>query len=217
MASRTFAVTTILLVFVAATQPVAAAQIVLPHVVVRSYPATPIAPRDWNMAIAQATTIMAAAGVDVEWVDCGAAAAASRTADRCMAPLQRHELALRIVRLPATPAHGMLPLGDSLVDPSHGTAALATIYFDRVEWLARAGDERTGILLGRAIAHELGHLLLRTNQHGSSGLMRPVWTRQDVLRGRTADWLMASADVARIHAALARGITTIDDIVWGTE
>jgi hypothetical protein len=33
-------------------------------------------------------------------------------------------------------------------------------------------DQRLGIVLGRALAHEIGHFLLRTDTHAASGLMR---------------------------------------------
>jgi hypothetical protein len=42
-------------------------------------------------------------------------------------------------------------------------------------------DTRTGRLLGRVVAHELGHVLLRTTTHTSSGLMRRVYGLADVL------------------------------------
>ena len=33
-------------------------------------------------------------------------------------------------------------------------------------------DRRIGVVLGRAVAHEIGHFLLQTNTHASDGLMR---------------------------------------------
>lgn len=42
-------------------------------------------------------------------------------------------------------------------------------------------DFRGGILLGRVVAHELGHVLLTTLSHSQTGLMRPVFGLKDVL------------------------------------
>ena len=42
-------------------------------------------------------------------------------------------------------------------------------------------DLRGGTLLGRIVAHELGHVLLTTLAHSKSGLMRPVFGLKDVL------------------------------------
>ena len=42
-------------------------------------------------------------------------------------------------------------------------------------------DIRGGTLLGRIVAHELGHALLTTMAHSKTGLMRPVFGLKDVL------------------------------------
>ena len=42
-------------------------------------------------------------------------------------------------------------------------------------------DFRGGTLLGRVVAHELGHALLTTMAHSEGGLMRPVFGLKDVL------------------------------------
>lgn len=42
-------------------------------------------------------------------------------------------------------------------------------------------DFRGGMLLGRVVAHELGHVLLTTLSHSDTGLMRPVFGLKDVL------------------------------------
>jgi len=57
-----------------------------------------------------------------------------------------------------------------------------------VDWLARRAQYPRASLLGRAIAHEIGHLLLRSNAHTESGLMREVWTAEQVVRNRREDW-----------------------------
>jgi hypothetical protein len=52
-----------------------------------------------------------------------------------------------------------------------GTLA-ATVLFDRVHAYARRYRVRCEVLLGYAIAHELGHLLLPPKSHSTTGLMR---------------------------------------------
>jgi hypothetical protein len=42
-------------------------------------------------------------------------------------------------------------------------------------------DLRGGTLIGRIVAHELGHVLLTTMSHSRTGLMRPVFGLRDVL------------------------------------
>jgi hypothetical protein len=46
-----------------------------------------------------------------------------------------------------------------------------------------ARDVRAGTLLGRVVAHEIGHVILTSLGHSRRGLMRPVFGLQDVLSG----------------------------------
>jgi len=54
----------------------------------------------------------------------------------------------------------------------------------------KAAVERAGIdpgaLLGRALAHEVGHLLLRSPGHSPGGLMRAVWTDEELAAAAAA-------------------------------
>jgi hypothetical protein len=64
--------------------------------------------------------------------------------------------------------------------------------------------ERTGVdahaLLGRAIAHELGHLLMATSAHGPNGLMRPVWSQSEIRSRQIDDWIFRPREIAAIRA-----------------
>ncbi|HTM04042.1 MAG TPA: hypothetical protein VL173_11100 [Vicinamibacterales bacterium] len=184
----------------------APAEIVRPPLVVRSYEISPVSPAEWLAARREATDVLNDAGIDVEWIDCSGAPPRPDVRARCDAPLKRDEVAVRLVRRVPPAYAGPLPLGEALVDPRLGSGTLATIYVDRVEWFAREGHANSGTLLGRALAHELGHLLL--GDAHTSGLMRPCWTRDDLLRARAADWTFTAADAARLRSALA-GRTTM--------
>jgi hypothetical protein len=58
-------------------------------------------------------------------------------------------------------------------------------------------------LLGRAIAHEIGHLLLASSRHAAVGLMRPEWSIAE-LRNPGTDWEFQHGEAAAIRAAAAR-------------
>jgi hypothetical protein len=113
------------------------------------------------------------------------------------------ELSLRIVRsvVPSNYA-GQLPLGEALIDPQTGGGTLATVYIDRVEWMAKQTSTDPRALLGRAIAHELGHLLMPTSGHSTRGLMRAIWSGAELRRGRARDWAFEPREVAAIRARL---------------
>ena len=71
-------------------------------------------------------------------------------------------------------------LGDATPWP---IAPTISVFYGDVQELAHAVGVPPEILFGFVIAHELGHLLLGPNAHTHLGLMRPVWTRTDVVAG----------------------------------
>jgi len=56
------------------------------------------------------------------------------------------------------------------------TGAHVLIFYDRVETLAHIANEATYLVLGHAIAHEIGHVLLGSFEHASGGLMQARWS-----------------------------------------
>ena len=55
-----------------------------------------------------------------------------------------------------------------------------------------------GTLMGRVIAHELGHVLLGTLSHSSEGLMRPIFNTRDVLSPDERFTRLSMEDTARL-------------------
>ena len=159
------------------------------------------------MKVASAT--LDAAGVAVAWRGCGGNTGASA----CATAPADGELILRIVgsspAIDSGQSHAArlrapagLPLGDAFVDVRSHSGVLATVYVDRVLLLARDAGVETALLLGRAIAHEIGHLLLASTRHGRYGLMRPIWSSEELRRGRPADWKFTREEVAAIRTRL---------------
>jgi hypothetical protein len=113
------------------------------------------------------------------------------------------EFVLRIVRSTARHHDEGLPLGDAFVDTETRSAVLATVYADRVARVAAAAGADTAVLLGYAIAHEIGHLLMASTHHSRSGLMRSVWRAAELRARRAGDWTFTAADVATMTGRLA--------------
>jgi hypothetical protein len=161
-------------------------------------------------ALAVAARTLAAASVDVTWMHCAPRDAPPTS---CAARPSAGELIVRMVRLPVRPSPGgVRPLGDALVDAGARSAVLATIYVDRVTHLAEAAGTETSTLLGHAMAHELGHLLLATGAHAVHGLMRPIWTREELRQGRAADWRFTRQEIAAIRSRAA--VRTAAHLGW---
>jgi len=171
---------------------------------VRVYNAAVMPAADQAVALRAAATTLAAAGIGTSWLSCGDVASDASSAV-CNTPLDPSELSVRLVKLPGTAsARGELQLGYSLVDTTAGAGTLATIYADRIAWLAGEAGADMPTLVGFAIAHEIGHLLLGTNAHSGSGLMRAVWSRAELRRNEAADWLFGRSEAARMRSSVLR-------------
>jgi hypothetical protein len=179
-----------------ATAAPSAAEVVRTTITVRVYQTAGLSPSLEDRALAEAESILRGGFVNVRWRIC-----TGRDRGRtgvCDAPLAASERAIRIVRRGGVRDDGPVALGNALVERSAG-GVLATVYFDRVAWLANTAQTDAAIVLGRAVAHELAHLLMRTAAHTGCGLMRPRWTPREIRRNSTIDWSFTAGDVLAMY------------------
>ena len=159
-------------------------------------------------AIRTAASIVEMAGVFVEWYDCTdngrrpVCQDARRSGNfiaRIM-PTLTPGAPLRKLSVEALGAQGdEPPLGFAVVDPDTHAGKMATVFHDQVQAVARRTGVARSELLGRALAHEVGHLLLGVRGHSRSGIMRAVWTDDELTRDRSDDWVFASADRQKLQ------------------
>jgi len=166
-------------------------------VIVRTYDAVGVPPSALAEARGVAAAILTGADLRISWLVCSAPAGAESP---CSVPLKPHEVVVRIVAAP--PQVSASALGSALVDISTGAGALATIYEDHVEATAAHAGGDAGSLLGRTMAHEIGHLLIGNGGHAGGGLMRGRWSDREVRGHAVQDWTFSPADVALIHQHL---------------
>jgi hypothetical protein len=159
-----------------------------------------VSPEEFRAARSFAGSILDRAGIAVLWLRCGVDGQnGASVAPECHRALARNELVLHIV--PASDMNSAIhgqSLGFSLIDLPTATGAVATVYADRVAALARAVGADGRRVLGRAIAHELGHLLMGRCQHSPRGLMRAVWSRRELQRDVQADWVFSDEEAQRM-------------------
>ncbi len=196
---------------VVAIATVAAAEPQQPYpVIVRVYDVAGLDAATTRTALTTSESALRSASVAVRWEEC---AVGSLTV-RCDAPLAG-EYVVRIVRTADASGRGPHALGDALVDIATGSAVFATIYFQRVQRLSQSAGADEGELLGHAIAHELGHLLLASHAHSGQGLMRPVWRERELRRRSAGDWQFSAQDAATIRARI-EAARLAPNIVWTT-
>jgi hypothetical protein len=167
------------------------------QIIIRIYD-TGAAPPDLRAAaIRAAAAIFEEAGVAAAWYDC-----TDGLTSACQTPRSARDLIVRIMPTSAGTSHipgaaelhanigeSDLPLGFAVVDPSTRSGAMATIFHDQVLSVARRSGTDSSELLGRTLAHEVGHLLLRAMGHSRTGLMRAVWTDAELIMNRHDDWV----------------------------
>ena len=94
--------------------------------------------------------------------------------------------------------------GYALLPANEEFGLVANVYADRVRELL-IGGECAGVILGRVITHELGHLLLGKNAHSAAGIMHTPWRSEDLELHRGGLMLFLPGEAKRIRAqVLAR-------------
>ena len=130
----------------------------------------------------EAERILWKAGLRTRWLDCPVESVAKVPGEACEVALEAGEVVLRVVAEPNQ---------NIFADNVFGFAVapiLATVYYGPAQRRARSDNSEfeAPTILGCAIAHEVGHLLLGGNGHSSVGIMRPKWEHgqiQQAMRG----------------------------------
>lgn len=169
-----------------------------PQLIVRSYAGVG---EDVREAQKLATAILRGTGIAVKWLECALPETVD-TRDACGRALAWNQVILRFEISGSAEGHRGECLGFALVNVGERSGVVATVFADRVAATARRTDVSHVDLLGRAIAHEIGHLLLGTNQHGPRGLMRKAWSRGDLQRNAAMDWRFVDSEGAAMRAGL---------------
>jgi hypothetical protein len=141
--------------------------------------------------------LLRAAGVEPSWTDCPPP---RMNGDAPCQHLPPGGFVIGIRSEHAWDSSHRVALGFALLFDGRGDRAL--IDYSRVTAAATRWGIPIQVLLGHAIAHELGHLLLHSEAHGP-GLMQPTWTQGDAKRILRHKVLFSAEQIARIHTVQA--------------
>jgi len=173
---------------------------------IRLYDKAVAAPAIVKAATEQAERIFARAGVRIVWEMASNEASEAHCLDFQASKEQesgdvRTYLAVRlIVGLPETVHPNAL--GFSLPQARFG--AHVTIFYDRVERESAKLGRGEAAILGHAMAHEIGHVLLGSAEHSPAGLMRGRWNDSDVALAVTDGLYFSRIECARLRGAVQR-------------
>lgn len=153
--------------------------------------------------VREAETIWRRAGVRLQWIAPGGDISSST---RLLPVLVAH-------LLPAAAEDEAWPVGRLLPDQSGDRLAIVSIPA-ALRVLDAAGfanesptiaEQRLGLVLGRATAHEIGHYLLRTRDHAPRGLMRNQIDVRDFADLRDGSFFLDRAAHRWIRTVLLAG------------
>ena len=175
-----------------------------PTVTVRTYNYAQIPDDSLDVARTSADAIFDRAGIAVRWLDCRVPQNAAGAS--CIEPLEEgSNLMLRLLDRGGgkTATHARtVALGESMLDREQRTGVLMTLELPFVRAIATQADADMPLLLGRAIAHEIGHLLLGTGDHPREGLMRARWSQEELRGFRPSNWLFSPAEADQMRRSL---------------
>jgi hypothetical protein len=130
-----------------------------------------------RQAEVEAERVFQAAGIEVRWRNVQWERGTGLTSVTAGEISQR--LTVRIVPhsrdLPGE-IFGLAFIGDD------GRGRQADVFYDGIARLSVHGSHDPAVLLGAVMAHELGHLLLGSNSHSATGIMRGRWDKGDLQR-----------------------------------
>lgn len=140
-----------------------------------------------------------AAGIDLTWVECATSQDDTDRFRACEQADRSRRLFLRIV--PERMAAGISRSGHSEDTLGIALVSHAFVLYERVQQIASEWRIPEHMILGRTMAHELGHLLLGENSHTARGLMQSRFALRD-LTPESAQFLFDPKQATRIREIL---------------
>lgn len=143
-----------------------------------------------------ATAIFTHAGINTIWLNCSSARAQCGTSAR---PDGLGQTLIRLRVVDRLDRGGVHTLGWT----TPGSSAI-TIQYKRAQQMADASTIglSSGQVLGHVAAHEIGHVLFGSNTHGSSGVMKATYNKQDLLSMVQGRLLFTIQESLVLHARL---------------
>lgn len=162
-------VTSSVLVFAGENEP-------MPTLMVQVYNYSQASPAVLTRAEREAGRILGEAGLRAVWLECPVGPSSVMPKGPCDKELDATDVRLRVLAAPTQHEYEDSVFGFTI------HPALASVYYEYAMRRAKPdhAESEITIVLGGVIAHELGHLLLGTNGHSSTGIMQPRWEPNQV-------------------------------------
>lgn len=162
-----------------------------------------------SAATEKATAVYRRAGIEIGWVNCPLDPEILANHAGCSAS-GTHMLTLKVLPESMSKVYydSRHSLGFALLSERGRPTSDAFVFFDRVRKQAEASDCFLPTVLGYAMAHELGHLLLGKGSHSSTGIMKATWKARELKKAETGELKFSARQAKKIRAQTIRRIET---------
>ncbi|MGE5084002.1 MAG: hypothetical protein ACM3ND_14015 [Acidobacteriota bacterium] len=149
-----------------------------PTITIQVYNYSQASPALLTRAEREAGRILGEAGLRTVWLECLVGPSTITPKGRCQKPLEATDLRLRVLSAAIENRFQPTVFGFTI------HPAFASVYYEHALRRAKSehAESQTPTILGGVIAHELGHLLLGTNEHSRTGIMQPRWYPDQILQ-----------------------------------
>lgn len=162
-----------------------------PVVAVRIFNYARVDTRTMNRAREHARRIVKKAGLQMTWQECGGDPRQRVPDPPCGSALGANEFAVRVLERFEGPK-GELHMGQA-------AGRMVNLYWEDIRRMAEKTSLAVDVLLGCALVHELGHLLLHSGEHSSNGLMATGWGRQSLVEAERGNLLFSEKEAALLR------------------
>lgn len=153
-----------------------------------------VAPKILRRAEAEAARITRTAGIELRWLHCPP----TGDVQQCRDTADNRTLILDLLGAQSTRRNGDAgALGFASPPESGPFWSYAGVFCDRVEALDSPVAGRA-VVLGHAMAHEIGHMLLGVGGHASDGIMKAEWQKRELWRAARGDLIFSASQRKRI-------------------
>jgi len=191
-----------LVLFGALSVPDARAQSAFVQLRVSVFNSSSISPATIGRAESEAGRVLREVGLEVIWLNCPQDGQHEASLGLCSEASFPSHLHLHILRASRNLKASTVGISFSAED---GKGCYADLFYEPIQQLQEETHASASVILGHAMAHELGHLLLGTNSHSPSGLMRAHWTGEDLRNASKGNLLFSREQSLRIINRIGNG------------
>jgi len=176
----------------------------LPHVKVRVIDLAKVPPRTLQKAYKYVSYVFSQAGVSIDWTICTPGINDLAASNPCQQELATDEISLEIdLKKPQSATEDVLAF---TFEEAGNVTRRTGVWFPAVENTATKFQAEVFRVLGAAVSHELGHVLLGANAHSRHGIMQPHWAREQMDLAGIGQLLFTPEQAIRIRAEASRSV-----------